>query len=517
VASDRNNVLAYYYNNGYPDAAFEEQLTNSDPDKVGLIYHITEGQRIEVSQVLLTGYQYTRPGIISRQVEVRAGGPLREGDVLDSERQLYNLGIFNRVQIAPQNPDGSDPDKAVVVDVREGNRYTIGYGGGFEVQRIAGGSQNPSGTIWQASPRGIFQIARNNMFGRAQTLSFTGRASTLEYRATANYSAPNFMTKRSLTLQLTSYADKSQDVNTFTSTRFQAGLALVEKSSPSSSFVYQIYYRRVEASDINKTINPEQIPLYSQPTLVSGIGITYARDRRDNPADATRGNFNTIDVTNTFKAIGSSADFFRLSFQNSSFYPFGRAFVFARSMRFGYEQPWDNTVEPDDPTCTAASSGSTSIPCETIPLPERFFAGGGASLRGFSLNQAGPRDPVTGFPVGGLAMLVFNQELRFPMKLPFIGNRLGGTLFYDGGNVYSDINHITLRWKSPSLTDLNYFSHTVGFGVRYPTPIGPVRVDFGYQINPAQYEVTTTVNGQPQTNIHQLPHFGFFFNIGSIF
>ncbi|HKQ86650.1 MAG TPA: POTRA domain-containing protein [Candidatus Acidoferrales bacterium] len=518
VASDRNNILAYYYNNGFPDASFDEQLTNSGPDKVGLTYHITEGQRIEVSRVLLTGYQHTRPGIISRQVEVHADGPLREGDVLDSERQLYNLGIFNRVQIAPQNPDGTDPDKAVVVDAREGNRYTIGYGGGFEVQRIAGGSQNPSGTILQASPRGIFQIARNNMFGRAQTLSFTGRASTLEYRATANYSAPNFMTKRTLTLQLTGYADKSQDVNTFTSTRLQGGLALVEKSSPSSSFVYQIYYRRVEASDINQTINREQIPLYSQPTLVSGVGITYARDRRDNPADATKGNFNTIDVTNTFKAIGSGADFFRLSFQNSSFYPFGRAFVFARSMRFGYEQPWDNTVEPDDPSCTASSSGNASTPpCETIPLPERFFAGGGASLRGFSLNQAGPRDPVTGFPVGGLAMLTFNQELRFPMKLPFIGNRLGGTLFYDGGNVFSDIHHITLRWKSPSTTDLNYFSHTVGFGVRYPTPIGPVRVDFGYQVNPAQYSVTTTVNGLPQTTVHELPHFGFFFNIGSIF
>lgn len=520
VASDRNNILAYYYNDGFPEATFIEQLTNSTPDQVGLVYHITEGPRIEVSRVLLTGYEYTRPGIISRQVEVHADGPLREGDVVDSERQLYNLGIFNRVQIAPQNPDGTDPAKNVVVDTREGNRYTIGYGGGFEVQRIAGGASNPNGTILKASPRGIFEIARNNMFGRAQTLSFTGRASTLEYRATGNYSAPNFMTKRSLTLQFTAYADKSQDVNTFTSTRFQGGMALVQKVNPSTSFVYQYFYRRVEASNINQTINPEQIPLYSQPTQVSGIDVTYARDRRDNPADASKGSFNTIDVSNTFKVVGSSADFFRLSFQNSTFYPFGKAFVFARSMRFGYEEPWDNTVEPSDPSCTPPQ-GSTAITCETIPLPERFFAGGGASLRGFSLNQAGPRDPVTGFPVGGLAMLTFNQELRFPMKLPFVGNRLGGTLFYDGGNVYSDIGHITLRWKSPSTTDLNYFSHTVGFGFRYPTPVGPVRIDIGYQINPAQYlgQETTTVNGQQVTTpkTFQLPHFGFFFNIGSIF
>jgi outer membrane protein insertion porin family len=508
VASDRNNILAYYYNDGFPQATFVEQLlTDAGPDKIGLIYHLTEGPQIDVAKVLLTGYQFTRPGLIARQVEVKPEGPLREGDVVDSERQLYNLGIFNRVQIAPQNPDGTDTDKTVVVDVREGNRYTIGYGGGFEVQRIAGAGSNPGGSTLAASPRGIFEIARANMFGRAQTLSFTGRASTLEYRAGANYSAGNFLTYRSLTLQFTAYADKSQDVDTFTSTRFQAGMDLVEKLSSSSSFVYQYFYRRVKASNINSTISPEQIPLYSQPTLVSGFDVTYARDRRDNPADATKGSFNTIDASNAFKALGSSADFFRLSFQNSTFYPFGRAFVFARSMRFGYEQPWDHTVEPDDPSCAASS-------CDTIPLPERFFAGGGASLRGFSLNQAGPRDSL-GFPVGGLAMLTFNQELRFPMRLPFVGNRLGGTLFYDGGNVYSDVNHITLRWKSPSIADLNYFSHTVGFGVRYPTPIGPVRVDIGYQLNPAQYAVTNATTNQTQT--FQIPHFGFFFNIGSIF
>jgi outer membrane protein insertion porin family len=512
VASDRNNILAYYYNDGFPQAAFVEQiLNNAGPNKIGLIYHITEGPRIEVARVLLTGYQYTRPGIISRQVEVKAEGPLREGDVVDSERQLYNLGIFNRVQIAPQNPDGTDPDKTVVTEVREGNRYTIGYGGGFEVQRIAGGSANPNGTTLGASPRGIFEIARANMFGRAQTLSFTGRASTLEYRATANYSAPNFMTNRKLTLQFTAYADKSQDIDTFTSTRFQGGIDLVQKMTTSSSFVYQYFYRRVKASNLVNTINPEQIPLLSQPTLVSGFGVTYARDRRDNPADATKGSFNTIDLSDAIRDIGSSADFFRFSFQNSTFHPFGRQFVFARSMHFGFEQPLGRTVAPDDPSC--------AVLCNTIPLPERFFAGGGASLRGFSLNQAGPRDPVTGFPIGGLALLTFNQELRFPMKLPFIGNRLGGTVFYDGGNVYSDVDHITLRWKSPSTTDLNYFSNTVGFGVRYPTPVGPVRVDIGYQLNPAQYQaqVTNTTTNVTQTDVFRLPHFGFFFNIGSIF
>jgi outer membrane protein insertion porin family len=521
VASDRNNILALYYNEGFPEAGFHEDvIPGDDPNQVSLVYHVTEGKQINVAKVLLTGYQYTRPGIIMRQVAVQPGGPLREGDVAKTQRQLYNLGVFNRVQIAPQNPDGTDPDKTMVVEAQEGQRYTIGYGFGFEVQRIAGGSTNPGGTTIGASPRGIFEIARNNMFGRAQTLSFRARASTLGYRAALTYTADNFLADRHLSLQLTGFADKTQDVNTFTSTRFEVATQLVQKLTPSSSVLYRYFYRRVEASNLVSTINPEQIPLYSQPTLVAGLGLTYARDRRDDPGNATRGTFNTIDVSDAIEALGSSASFFRAYFQNSSFYSFGRAFVFARSVRFGVEVPYGNTVEGNQPfnpaQCTAPPPPVTPI---VIPLPERFFAGGGTSLRGFGLNQAGPRDPCTGFPVGGLALLIFNQELRFPMKLPIIGNRLGGTVFYDGGNVYQDVSHISFAWKSPSITNLNYFSHTVGFGIRYPTPIGPVRVDFGYQLNPAYYQATVTPPGGTVGVLKtlQLPHFGFFFNIGPIF
>jgi outer membrane protein insertion porin family len=519
VASDRNNILAIYYNDGYPDADFREDvLAGETPTAVRLVYHITEGNRVEVSNVLLAGYVYTRRDIVARQVDIQANGPLREGDVAKTQRQLYNLGVFDRVQIAPQDPSGTDPDKAVVVAVHEGDRYTIGYGAGFEIQRIAGGSSNPNGTTVSSSPRGIFEISRANMFGRAQTLSFKARASTLEYRFALGYSADDFLANRKLSLQLTGFADKTQDVNTFSSTRFEVGLQLVQKLSSSSSLLYRYFYRRVEAFNIAKTISPEQIPLLSQPTLVSGVGITYARDRRDDPADAKHGTFNTVDVSDAIPKLGSGAAFFRGFFQNSSFYSFGRAFVFARSVRFGFELPLGNTVgestEFNPSQCTETTSTPTEMSPE-IPLPERFFAGGGTTLRGFGLNQAGPRDPCTGFPIGGLALLVFNQELRFPMRLPFVGNRLGGTVFYDGGNVYSDVNHISLAWKPPSLSDLNYFSHTVGFGLRYPTPVGPVRVDFGFQLNPPSYQVfnTTTSTIQPS----QLSHFGFSFNIGPIF
>lgn len=496
VASDRNNILAMYFNEGFPAAHFQEEVLPTElPNRVRLTYHIAEGEKIEISKVLLTGYQFTRPGIIARQVQIQPGGPLREGDVVESQRRLYNLGVFNRVTIAPQNPNGTDPEKTMVVEVQEGRRYTIGYGGGFEVQRIAGGSTNPNGTTIGASPRGIFEISRSNMFGRAQTLSFKVRASTLQYRSVLSFIADNFLTKRNLSLQLTGFADKTQDVNTFTSTRYEGALQLVQSLSPGSSLLYRYFFRRVGASDIK--ISQNEIPLFSQPTLVSGLGITFARDRRDNPGDPKRGSFNTADASVALRSIGSSATFFRGFFQNSTYYPFGRAFVFARSTRFGVEQPLDGTNEVD------------------VPLPERFFAGGGTSIRGFGLNQAGPRDIGTGFPIGGLALLAFNQELRFPMKLPFVGSRLGGTVFYDAGNVFKDINHVSLAWEPPANNNLIYFSHTVGFGLRYPTPVGPVRVDFGYQLNPAQYQATVPPSTVAQT--FRLPHFQFFFNIGPIF
>ena len=517
VTSDRNNILALYYNDGFPEASFhEETARGGKPDEMQLVYHITEGNRIEVAKVLLTGYQYTRPGIVARQVEIKAGGPLREADVATTQRQLYNLGVFDRVQIAPQNPSGADSEKAVVVEALEGHRYTIGYGFGFEVQRVAGGS-NPSGTTLGASPRGIFEISRANMFGRAQTLSFQARGSTLEYRFASTYTADNFLANHNLSLQFTAYAEKTQDINTFTSTRYEGGAQLVQKLSPSSSLLYRYFYRDVKAANLAQTISKEEIPLFSQPEQVSGFGITYARDRRDNPADATHGTFNTADVSYASTALASSATYFRGFFQNSSFYSIGRSFVIARSTRFGIEEPLGNTVEGINAPFNPAQCSPSTPPLtqQIIPLPERFFAGGGTSLRGFGLNQAGPRDPCTGFPIGGLAVLIFNQELHFPMRLPWVGNRLGGTIFYDGGNVFTDVNHITLRWKPPSLTDLDYFSHTIGFGVRYPTPVGPVRVDIGYQLNPAEYQGFNTTTQQPV--IYHLSHWGFSFNIGPVF
>jgi outer membrane protein assembly complex protein YaeT len=519
VAGDRDNVLALYYNQGFPEAQFRSTVEDVSPVaagdglRVNLTYQIDEGRQLRVANVLVSGYEHTRPGVIRREIQFQAGQPLSEEAVVETQRRLYDLGIFSRVSIAPQNPAGADPDKTMDVLVEEARRYTIGYGLGLEVQRLGSASNGPTAEPLRFSPRVTLEFTKLNLTGRADSLSFKARASTLQGQALLTYNHSNLFSQKKLSLQVTGLYDKTRDVLTFTSTREEGSVQLTDKVSLTTSFVFRYVYRKVQASDLQ--VEAEEIPLFSQPTDVSFFSAAWVRDRRDNAADPSRGNFNTVDVDLAARAIASSANFLRATFQNSTFSPIGRKFTFARSTRLGIEHPLGETVAED------------------IPLPERFFAGGGTTLRGFGLNQAGPRDPATGFPVGGLAMLIFNQQLQFPMRLPLIGTSLSGGVFYDAGNVFSTFSQISLR-KAPALpvfdasqanlcvyncsNTLNYFSHTVGFEFRYHTPVGPVSIDLAYQLNPAQFLVPTNSSApNGLTMLSRLPSFQFFVNLGSTF
>lgn len=541
VSTDRANILALYYNEGFPQAEVEatsenvpvtqtvnQSSENNAPvgggaNAVQLVYHITEGPQTRVNRILVAGYKYTREGIIRRQVSVQPHEPLRASEVVDTQRRLYNLGIFNRVTVAPQNPNGSDSQKDVEVLVEEAKRYTLAYGGGFEVQRLASTS-DPTQSAIHAAPRGILEISKLNLTGRADSLSLKLRGSTLQGRALLAYSAPNTFTNPHLSFQATAYFEKTQDISTFSESRYETSVQLTQQQSRPTTLLYRYSFRKVLVSNLK--IPSQEIPLFQQPTLVSQFGVSWVRDTRDNPAEATKGWLNTADFGIADTAIGSSASFLRFIYQNSSYHPLKRRFSFARSVRLGILEPYRDTVSLSFPPVT-----TTPLP-RVIPLPERFFGGGGTSLRGFALNQAGPRDAATGFPVGGQALLVLNQEFRFPMRLPLVGTRLGGTLFYDGGNVYSRLKRVTLRWSSPRpvfnsanptqcqfncTNELNYFSHTVGFGIRYATPVGPIRVDLGYLIN-RPYFVVPCKNGTPNCQQSaQLPRLQIFFSLGSTF
>ena len=582
VSTDRDNILALYFNEGFPEAAFTSRAepvpsTAADPeassgsphgsphgsppgaekneeskgertpsaeqaDEVRLVYRIQEGPQTRVRRVLISGYEHTRQGVIRREVRIKPQEPLREGDVVESQHRLYNLGVFNRVTIEPQNPAGTATDKDIAVLVEEAKRYTLAYGGGFEVQRLASNSNPTSGQV-QAAPRGILEISKLNLTGRADSLSLKLRGSTIEDRALLGYSIPNTFGNAKYSTQGTAYTEKTQDINTFTEMRYEGSLQLTDQLTSRTSLLYRYSFRQVLVSNLNKHIAPEEIPLFQQPTLVSQFSVTWLRDSRDNPVDAAKGSFNSADFGVADTYLGSSASFLRFFYQNSTYHPIKRRFSFARSIRVGVLAPYRDTVSLSFPA-------PTTPPLPTvIPLPERFFAGGGTSLRGFALNQAGPRDSLTGFPVGGQAMLVLNQEFRFPMRLPFLGTSLGGALFYDGGNVYSRLSRISFRTYLPAPTlalqnsslpasptnvpmcvancsnELNYFAHTAGLGFRYKTPVGPIRIDLGYQLNrplfiipiPCPSNTPSCVSGSLGQTSTRLQGFQIFFNLGSTF
>lgn len=502
VGQDREIILNYYFNRGFPDATFEAAAKPfpDDPNKMDVTYTIHEGRQVFVDDVLVSGLDYTRPFIVQRELQVKPHDPLSQIEMLNTQQRLYELGIFSQVDTAVQNPEGKESEKNVLVEVQEAKRYTFNYGLGLEFQTgqpTVGGVQ-PQGATG-VSPRVSFDVTRLNFRGRDHTISFKTHVGRLQQRALVSYDAPRWFNSRSLRLSITAFYDNTLDVTTFTSERLEGSVQVEQIVSKASTMTYRMTYRRVQAT--NLAISSDQIPLLSQPVRVGIPGFSYIRDKRDNALDPTKGNYTTVDGGVASGYFGSEADFGRFLIQNSTYHAFGknrpaeRKFVFARSTRIGVESPFAQTTN-------VAPGQSVPVGQTVIPLPERFFSGGGNSHRGFGLNQAGPRDAQSGFPLGGSALFLNNLELRFPpVTMPFVQDNVSFAIFHDAGNVFVNANDMLnnlLRWKqknpelclqesTASQCDYSYISHAVGVGIRYRTPIGPVRFDFGYNLNPPAF------------------------------
>jgi outer membrane protein insertion porin family len=524
VATDRDVVVTYYFNRGFSNVSFEPTETphDGDPTRMDVVFTIKEGEQSFVDRVLVSGLYFTKPHIVDREIQSKPGDPLSQAKMLESQRRLYDLGIFNEVSMAVQNPDGVAERKNLLYEIREAKRYTFNYGLGLEV---ATGANQAQGTSPQGetgvSPRVSFDVTRINFRGRDQSIIFKSRLGRLQRRALLSFDQPRWFDLQKWRFTLSAFYDNTRDVNTFASERLEASTQLNQTINKSTTMLYRYSYRRVKVdpNSFPTGFTPDNIPLFSKPVRVGIPSVTFIRDRRDDPIDATKGSYTTADLGVASGIFGSEADFGRVLLQNSTYYRFKKKYVLARNTRIGVESPYSNS--------------------QIVPLPERFFEGGGNSLRGFAINQAGPRDPQTGTPVGGNAMFVNNIELRLPpMTLPIVQQNLSLVIFHDMGNVFNegtDMLNNLLRFKQknrqncfvdsstpvdPSqpvpVCDFNFVSHAVGAGIRYHTPIGPVRVDIGYNLNPALFPVRQGTAAVP-AHSETIKHFNFFFSIGQTF
>jgi len=513
VAVDRDGIMAQYFAKGFPNATFEwSYQPAAEPHRIDLHYVIHEGKQEFVRQVLTNQPRVTRPSLIDRNLTLNPGDPLSPSEITETQRRLYNLGVFSRVDAAIQDPDGDTESKYVLYQMDEARRYSLAAGFGAQLSRIGGCSNcldAPAGATG-FSPRVSFDTTRNNLWGMTHSISLRTRVSTLDQRGLLNYSWPRFDGHEALTVSITGLYERSHDINTFDSTRAEGSVQLAQKLSKATTLFYRFAYRLVEVSNLKVT--SFLLPQLSQPVRVGIPSINLVQDRRDDPVDPHKGYYNTLELGVADRIFGSQLNFGKILARNASYHQIGKRLVLARSTEFGDIYSFANAANPS-----------------AFPLAERFFGGGGNSDRGFPEDQAGPRDPASGFPLGGTALLFNQTELRFPL----IGDDIGGVLYHDMGNVYSSLRNISFRVHQDGNQDFDYMVHAVGFGIRYRTPVGPLRLDLGYSINPPKFTgfkgtleqlrvagVTPcpAPAGVPYQCVAQsVSHFQFFFSIGQTF
>ncbi len=540
VADDREVVMNYYFDRGFPSVQMESSAKYSDETHalMNVEYEIHEGSQEFVDRVLVSGVEHTKPHIVNRAVVIEEGAPLSQSKMLQTQRNLYDLGIFNEVKTAIENPEGDEKAKDVLFQIKEAKRWTFNYGLGLEIgtglNTTQGGS--PQGQTG-VSPRVTFDVTRVNFRGRDQALIFKSHFGNLQKRASLSFDQPRWFDLPNWRLTLTALYDNTRDINTFSSDRLEGSIQLTQRATKASQFLYRYAYRRVKVdpNSFPSGFSPDLIPIYSRPVRVGIPSLTYLRDTRDDPLNSTKGTYNTGDLGVASGYFGSEANFGRLLLQNATYHKFRKNWVFARSVRIGVEAPYGSLCQ--DVLPTNGICPSSVVATGYVPLPERFFVGGSNSHRGFAINQAGPRDPSSGAPLGGNAMIVNNMELRLPpAPLPFVGDNLSFVLFHDMGNAFGTANAM---WKNlwrfsqrnqskcrdlsaTGTCDFSYMSQAVGTGVRYRTPIGPVRVDLGYNLNPPVFPVKDPCSGITSgctavPHVEQVRHFNFYFSIGQTF
>jgi outer membrane protein insertion porin family len=484
VTTDRANIVAHYLQAGYLTSSFRETakvVSKKDPHHINVVYHIYEGPQVHTQDVLTLGRVRTQQRLINRDVAtIVPNQPMTETELLTSASKLYNhTGVFDWAEVDPRRQITTQTSEDVLVKVHEAKRHTMTYGFGFEV--VNRGGSIPSGTVALPNlppvglpsnfttsettyygPRGSFQYTLNNVRGKGESLSATAFAGRLDQRAAGYYIDPNFRwSSWGSTISILAERDEENPVY---SSQIENGSAQLQRFlDKKKEDVFFIRYS-FSQTDLTRILIPELVLPQDQHVRLSTIAANLTHDTRDNPLDAHKGTLQTIELDFNSSKLGSSVNFARLTGQWAYYRPTFHKIIWANSIRIGLAQPFANSL---------------------VPLSQAFFTGGGNTLRGFPLDGAGPQRQVqvcsTGsstdcsyiqVPAGGNEQLILNTEARIPLP---IKQGLGLVVFYDGGNVFPTVGF-------HDFTSL--YTNNVGLGLRYATPVGPVRIDLGHNLNP---------------------------------
>ena len=495
LAADRDALQRAYRNLGYQSVSVISQLAFADEQRrVAITWTVTEGPQILVDRVLIKGNQRTGIDLIRRELTIGTGSPMSDDALIESQRQLAATGLFRRVRVSELPRTGSNT-RDVLVDLEEAPATTISYGGGLEVGRIgAEEDDGQAGDALDIAPRGFFDISRRNLWGKNRSVTLFARVTLRksasddgsnartyglnDYRGLFTFREPRaFGTTGDA--QFTAFVEQGLR----TSFDFNRRGVITDYAKRFGSLRATARYTFDSTRLFNEKIAAEDQllidRLFPQVRLSKVFG-SVLRDSRDDVLDPQRGSVLGVDASVAAKAIGSEVGFVK-TFGQAFIYrrlP-GRGFVIAAGARIGVAVGFKQAVPPvvEIAGLTAgpiarAPSRAAGFPTEIreVPASERFFAGGDTTVRGFALDRLGT--PLTldrqGFPQGGNGLAVFNLEARAPYW-----KNLQLVWFTDAGNVFktaSDIRFDELRVSS-------------GIGFRYRSPIGPLRVDWGFKVS----------------------------------
>ncbi len=426
-----------------PDTVVDHETHTAE-----VIFELRPGTQTTFGQITIEGEQQVKEHAIRRQLRVREGDPYNATELQESVDGIYGLGMFQAVtpHVLNLNEPGAPLD--VEITVRERKPHSIQLGFGFS-------------TVEQF--RGVVQWTLRNLWGGAESLNLSAKGSSIQQAAEGRFFLPYFLAQRTSFTQ-TVFARNQPRLDEDPLSLGGGTLFGIQDTTPrysefsvgTESRVRHEFSRRLSGSGgvelshhVFSDVDPDLIGTGVAENNTLLIQFAELRwDASDNKLNPTRGVILRGELDHSTSALISTESFFKLLLEARHYYPLREQIILASRITVGGIKLY---------------AGSESVPSNV-----RFFAGGPGSIRGYAPNRVGPLD-ITGRPIGGDSLLAGSVELRFPIR-----GDLGGVVFVDAGNVYSG---------SPAY-DLSDLRVGMGPGIRYNTPVGPFRLDFGIALNP---------------------------------
>lgn len=439
VQKDIERLETFYLNQGVRGTEVRAFVEVVGENLFSIRFQIKEGRFVKINTVVITGNKVTKKKTILREVLLRTGDLAFYSSIRDTKRRLEKLGIFTEVRL--EEVPLTEGIENLLIRVREGERNYAGLGLGVETV-----SEPRSFEIWNNAfrLRGTAEYIRSNLFGSASQLSFVGQVSLREQRVVLSWEQPYF-----LGLPVESFLNgwiERRERKSYSFDRRSVSLTAIKSLSGNEEMILLGTLRLARTTLYELEIPESGVDRQHFPYSTTSVSGSFIWDKRNDPFNPEKGFFLSSVVEWAYPLFKAESDYLKIFTKYQNYKSILPGLVFSVTARVGLGRG-------------------------RIPIHERFFGGGSNSFRGVDYDELGPKDPDSSKPIGGKALGILNFELIFPLISSL--KNLSGAVFYDIGNVFELRSQVSLKG----------LQNAVGVGLRYRTPLGPIRLELGWNLD----------------------------------